>query len=253
MNNESSTRFQDRVAFITGAGQGIGKAMATEIIRLGGRVAIADIDLPTARATATELGESALAIRCDVSDPESVDAAVDLAAETFGGIDILINNAALHLMSWNRRVTELTTAEWRHLMDVNVIGLVNCARAARPHMATRPGAAMLNISSIAGMASENAYGVSKLAVRGLTVSLAVELAGDGIRVNALAPGAVDSENAMDELSREILDDLIQKKQLIKRQGTRTDLVEAMKYLCSDAASFVTGETLIVGGGYPRRI
>jgi len=245
--------FHDRVAFVTGAAQGIGKAMAAEIVRLGGRVAIADIDETAAQRTAESLGSAATAIRCDVADPDSVDAAVEEAVRAFGGLDILINNAALHLMTWNRPVTTLSTDEWRRLLDVNVIGLVNCARAARPHLAARPGAAILNLSSIAGMASENAYGVSKLAVRGLTTALAVELGPDDIRVNALAPGAIDSENAMDELSRELLDDLILTKQVIKRQGTRTDLVEAMKYLCTDAASFVTGETLIVGGGFPRRV
>lgn len=245
--------FQDRVAFITGGAQGIGKAMAAEIVNLGGKVAIADINHQAAQETANTLGPASLAVQCDVSDPDSVDSAVAQAVAELGGIDILINNAALHLMSWNRPVTELTTEQWRNLLDVNVIGIVNCARAARPHMAGRPGAAMLNLSSIAGMESENAYGVSKLAVRGLTVSLAVELGADGIRVNALAPGAIDSENAMDELSRELLDNLILNKQLIKRQGTRTDLVEAMKFLCSDSSAFVTGETLIVGGGHPRRI
>lgn len=245
--------FENRVAFITGGARGIGLAMATEIVELGGKVALADIDLEAATAAAKELGENALAVTCDVSDVASVEAAVAATAERFGRIDILINNAALHLMAWNRPVTALTQDEWRLLLDVNVIGLVNCAKAARPHLAASPGAAVLNISSIAGMQSANAYGVSKLAVRGLTVSLAVDLAVDGIRVNALAPGAIDSENAMDDLSRELLDDLIQGKQLIKRQGTRKDLVEAMKYLCSDAASFVTGETLIVGGGFPARI
>lgn len=245
-------KFQDRVAFVTGGAQGIGEAMAMEIVRLGGHAVIADIDVARAEETAAKLG-SALAVKCDISDEASVNAAVAQAVEKFGGIDVLINNAALHLMSWNRPITELTTEQWRLLMDVNVIGIVNCVRAARPHMAGRQGAAILNMSSIAGMISNNAYGVSKLAVRGLTTGLAAELSEDGIRVNCLAPGAIDSEQAMDELSRELLDDLIYSKQLIQRQGTRTDLVEAMKYLCSESASFVTGETLVIGGGHPVRI
>lgn len=246
--------FTGRVAFITGAARGIGKAMATDIAGSGGGVVIADIDLAAAEDTVRGLpADRALAVECDVSDVASIDAAVKGAVDAFGGLDVLINNAALHLMTWNRPVTTLTAGEWRQLMDVNVLGIVNCARSCRPHLAQRPGAAVLNMSSIAGFESYNAYGVSKLAVRGLTVALAKELAEDGIRVNALAPGAIDSENAMDELPSDLLTDLIQGKQLIKRQGTRADLVHAMRFLCSDTGSLITGETLIVGGGHPLRV
>lgn len=246
--------FTDRVAFITGAARGIGKAMAACIVNEGGRVVIADIDHAAAEGTARELdADHTLALACDVSSVASVEAAVEAAVDAFGALDILVNNAGLHLLSWNRPVTTLTAAEWRQLLDVNVVGIVNCARACRPHLTQRDGAAILNMSSIAGFASDNAYGVSKLAVRGLTTALAREFADDGIRVNALAPGAIDSENAMHELPSDLLTDLIQVKQLVKRQGTRSDLVEAMRFLCSDSASFITGETLIVGGGFPLRV
>jgi len=147
----------------------------------------------------------------------------------------------------------LARHKWRRMLDVNVTGIVNCSAAARASMRERSGGVILNIASIAGFVATSSYGVSKLAVRGLTVALANELAADGIRVCCIAPGIVDSDAAMSDVPRAIIDEFIQQRQLIKRQGRVEDLVKAMLYLCSDDASFVTGETLIVGGGFPLRV
>lgn len=242
-----------RVAFITGGARGIGRAFADALVEDGDRVVLADIDLAAARNASEEIGaERAVGVECDVADPESVQRAVAAAVNRFGRIDILINNAALHLMAWSRPVTEVSTHEWRQILDVNVLGIVNCARACRPHLREARGA-IVSLSSVSGFTSVDAYGVTKLAVRGLTVALAKELAADGIRVNCIAPGPMDTETAMADLPESLLRDFIENRQLIKRQGRVADLIGAMRLFCSPASSFITGETLVVGGGFPNRV
>jgi 3-oxoacyl-[acyl-carrier protein] reductase len=248
-------RFEGKVALITGGGRGIGKRLAAALAAEGCAVALLDVDLDAAESSAAELadgGGTALAVGGDVADDDQLTAVVGEVAERLGGIDILVNNAAKHLLEWNRPVTELPPERWRQLLDVNVIGVVNSARACRPHMASRGGGVILNMSSIAGFQSVASYGISKLAVRGLTVALADELAADGIRVVGIAPGATESESALASLPPERFQYFVD-KQLIKRRGTVDDLIGPMLFLCSDEAAFITGETLIVGGGFPLRV
>ncbi len=244
--------FAGRTAFITGAGAGIGLDMARRIVDGGGNVVIADIDGAAADAAAAELGEDhAFAVRCDVANQGAVETAVADGASRFGGIDIVVNNAGLHLTRWNVPATALDEDAWKLILGVNVIGVVNCARAARPHLAKGKSPAIVNLSSIAGTLSTTVYGVTKLAVRGLTVALATEFAADGIRVNAIAPGAIASANAVAELAEDdIIARLVNDFQLIHRGGTTADIVQAMEYLCTDQSSFVTGHTLQVSGGFP---
>ncbi len=243
-----------RVAFITGGARGIGRAFADALVADGCNVVLADAS-PEAAASATEeIGlDRAHGVPSDVSDEDTDTAAVDAAVARFGGIDVLVNNAARHLMSWSRPVTEVTTAQWRDILDVNVLGIVNCARACRPHLRDSGSGTILSISSVSGFTSSDVYGITKLAVRGLTVALAKEFAGDGIRVNCIAPGPMDTEAALADLPGSLLTDFIESKQLIKRQGRVGDLVGAMRFFCSPASSFVTGETLIIGGGFPLRV
>ena len=163
---------------------------------------------------------------------------------------MLINNAGLHLMEYNQPFAVLERQKLRKLFEVNVIGVVNCTLACRESMAARGGGAILNISSMAGHMSVTPYAVSKLAVRGLTVAFATELAPERIRVNAISPGLMATENAMEDLPREIVDHMINDTQLIHRQGEMRDIVTAMLFLCSDDSSFTTGETLKVTGGFP---
>ncbi len=243
-----------RVAFITGGARGIGRAFAEALVEDGCNVVLADVSAEAARAASDEIGpERALGVACDVADEETGAAAVDAAVARFGGIDILVNNAARHLMSWSRPVTEITTAQWRDILDVNVLGIVNCARACRRHLRESGSGTILNMSSVSGFTPIDVYGITKLAVRGLTVALAREFADDGIRVNCIAPGPMDTEAAMADLPGSLLTDFIEAKQLIKRQGRVGDLVGAMRFFCSPASSFVTGETLIIGGGFPLRV
>lgn len=252
---ESGNELQ-RVAFITGGARGIGRQFALALGGQGVQVAIADIDIEAATATADELedaGISVFPVKCDVSDDRSVDDATEKVADHFGRIDILINNAALHLMSWSIPVTQASSDRWRQILDVNVIGIVNCARSCRPYMKTSGGGAILNMASVSAFTSVDVYGVTKLAVRGLTVALAKELAADNIRVCGLAPGPMDSEAALADLPDELVTRFVEDLQLVKRKGRMTDLVGAMLFLTSDQASFITGETLIIGGGFPLRI
>jgi NAD(P)-dependent dehydrogenase (short-subunit alcohol dehydrogenase family) len=165
----------------------------------------------------------------------------------------LINNAGKHLTKYNQPFSVLPRFELRALFDVNVIGVVNCTVACRPAMAARGGGAVINISSIAGHMASSPYGVSKLAVRGLTVAFANELAPDRIRVNAISPGLMATENAMEDLPQEMVDDFVQNRQLVHRLGTMDDIVKTMMFLCSDDASFITGETIMVSGGYPPEL
>jgi len=246
-------RFAGKVAFITGGAIGFGRAFGRALAAEGASIVIADIDEAAAQATAKEFeadGFRALPVGCDVANEEQVEAAVRTAVAHEGGIDILINNAGKHLTKYSQPFTVLPRHEVRALFDVNVIGLVNCAVACRPSMSARGGGAMVNISSIAGYLSSSPYGVSKLAVRGLTVCLAQEFAPDKIRVNAIAPGLMATENAMVDLAPDLVDGFVNNLQLVKRLGQMDDIVKAMLYLCSDESSFVTGETIKVSGGYP---
>jgi 3-oxoacyl-[acyl-carrier protein] reductase len=242
-----------KTAFITGGAIGFGRAFARALCAEGVAVAIADIDTDMAGRTVAELTEAggqAIAVSCDVADEEQVDVAVAATIDRFGGVDILINNAGRHLMKYNQPFGVLSRAEVRGLFEVNVIGVVNCTLACRDSMRDRDGGVVLNISSMAGYMSATPYAVSKLAVRGLTVAFATELAPDRIRVNAIAPGLMNTENALADLPRSLTEEFVRERQLVHRLGTMDDVVSAMLFLCSDKAAFITGETLKVSGGYP---
>jgi len=247
-------RFDGKVALITGGAIGFGRAFARALGAERAAVVILDVDYDAARTTARDLeqeGYEALAVAADVAREDEVGRAVAAAAEHFGGVDILINNAGKHLTKYNQPFGVLARDELRGLFEVNVIGVVNCTLACRPSMASRGGGAVLNISSIAGHMSTTPYGVSKLAVRGLTTALAHELAGDSIRVNAVSPGLMATENAMADLPDELVARFVDDLQLVHRLGSMDDIVSAMLFLCSSDASFVTGQTLMVSGGYPN--
>ncbi len=248
--------FADKTAFITGAAVGLGRAFARALTARGANVVIAEIDIEGAQRTADELtsaGPQAIAVACDVADEHQVETAVARSLEIFGGIDILINNAGRHLMKYNQPFGALSRGELRGLFDVNVMGVVNCTLACRDSMRGRGGGVVVNMSSTAGYSSSTPYGVSKLAVRGLTVAFAAELAPDLIRVNAIAPGLTNTESALADVPRSLVDDYIHDLQLVHRMCTVDDVVSAMLYLCSEEASFITGETLKVSGGYPLSV
>ena len=241
---------QGKVAFITGGGRGFGRAFGAALSARGAHVVLADIDGAAAEAAAAELtaaGGSVTGVACDVADEVAVEAAMDEVAARHGGLDILVNNAGLHA-AYNRPFTELGLAKVRRVLDVNVMGVVICSLAAQRAMRGRTGAAIVNISSSAAYANRSIYGVSKLAVRGLTVSFAREFAADGIRVNAIAPGLIFTDTVRAQLP-EAEAKRVLGEQILQREGEERDIVEALLYLVSSKASFVTGETLRVTGGF----
>lgn len=248
--------FVGKVAFITGAAQGFGRNLAEAIVAAGGSAVICDINLDAARATAAAIAQGngrAIAVRADVANEAEVDAAVAEVIAQLGGIDILINNAGRHLTKYNQPFGKLSRSDIREMMDVNFMGVVNCTLACRESMHTRGGGAIVNISSIAGYMSSSPYGVSKLAVRGLTMAFASELAPERIRVNAVAPGLMGTEAALAELPPEFVAKFRDELQLVHRLGKMEDITATIMFLCSDAASFITGETIKVSGGYPLGI
>ncbi len=252
------TRFKDKVVVITGAGQGFGETFAHRFIGEGAAgVVIADIKEESAKRVAADVNARdlgrALAVRCDVGNEESVEEAAARVKQEFGGVDILVNNAGKHLMEFNVPLTALPRAKWRELLDVNVIGIVNCSASFRPLLKARGGGVVINISSIAAYRGTTPYAISKLAVRGLTYGLAEEFGPDNIRVCSLTPGVMASPQALLELPKDLIDEYVNKNQVIKRQGEMEDLVGALFFFCSDDAKFITGDTLMVTGGHPLQI
>ena len=240
-----------KVAVITGGGRGFGKAFAAALAREGAAVALIDRDETAVEAAAAEIGGSTLGFAGDVTDEARMAAIMTEMAGAHGGIDILINNAGLHSMEYSRPIREMGLAKTRRLFEVNVIGTVLCTLAAQPHMAGRTGASIVNIASSAAFAG-GGYGTSKLAVIGLTMTFARELAADDIRVNAIAPGVILTETIRTEMAPETLQ-RIKAMQYISRDGEEQDIVDAMLFLTSPKAKFITGETLRVTGGFAAGI
>ncbi len=243
--------WQGRTAVITGGGRGFGKAFADALSAQGAHTVLVDLDLAAAEDAAAEINArnagSAEALQGDVTDEARMTQVMEQAGQANGGIDLLINNAGLHSDEYSQPMRVLGVAKVRRLFDVNVMGLVTCTLAAAPLMAGREGANVVNISSMAAYLGGTAYGDSKLAVAGLTISFAKELGPEGIRVNAIAPGMILTETIKAELPEQVKA-YVRQSQALDADGAEEDIVEAMLYLSSRRARFVTGETLRVTGG-----
>jgi NAD(P)-dependent dehydrogenase (short-subunit alcohol dehydrogenase family) len=242
--------WQGRTAVITGGGRGFGKAFGGALAADGTHVVLVDIDGAVAEAAAAEIrgnGGSADGVGGDVTDEARMGAIMAQAAAVNGGVDLLVNNAGLHSDEYGQPILKMGLAKVRRLFDVNVLGVVCCTLAAHPHMKGRGGASVVNISSSAAHMGGSAYGDSKLAVAGLTITFARELGADGIRVNAISPGLILTETIRNELP-EATKQRVQAMQLIPGDGIEKDIVDALLYLASAKARFITGETLRVTGG-----
>jgi 3-oxoacyl-[acyl-carrier protein] reductase len=239
-----------KTAVVTGGARGFGKAFGEALAERGFHAVLVDQDTAEAERAAAAIraaGGAATGIGCDVTDEARVAQVMAQAAVPNGGIDILINNAGLHSDEYSRPMATMGLGKVRRLFDVNVYGTVACTLAAAPHMAGREGASIVNIASSAAHMGGTAYGVSKLAVAGLTIAFARELAGQGIRVNAISPGLIRTETIRAEMSPETLA-RVKAMQFTDADGAESDIVEAMLYLTSSAARFVNGEVLRVTGG-----
>ncbi len=204
----------------------------------------------SAQAAAKEIQAqrgSATGLAGDVSNEHQMAAVMEQAAAIHGGIDILINNAGLHSDEYGQPILKLGLARVKRLFEVNVIGVVTCTLAAVPHMRGRSDRSIINISSSAAHMGGSAYGDSKLAVAGLTITFARELAPDRIRVNAISPGMMLTETIAAEMPP-ATKARVKALQFLDDDGAEQHIVDAMMFLTSPQASFITGETLRVSGG-----
>jgi D-sorbitol dehydrogenase (acceptor) len=251
-------RLANKRALITGSGRGIGKAFAKRYINEGATVAIADINFSAAKATAQNLGAKAIAIEMDVTDQDSIDAAVSTAVAEMGGIDILINNAALFTAA---PIVDITREDFESVFAVNFSGSLFTLQAVARHMIERDkGGKIINMASQAGRRGESlvaVYCATKAAIISLTQSAALNLIPHGINVNAISPGVVDGEH-WDGVDAHFskLENLApgEKKKLVGaqvpygRMGTAEDLTAMAVFLASDDANYVVGQTYNVDGG-----
>jgi len=247
MDKDSMGERAGTTAVITGGGRGFGKAFGAALAARGAQVVLVDRDSAAVEAAAAEIGSLAHACPGDVTDEDRMRAICAQAASLQGGIDVLINNAGLHSHEYSRPLAEMGVAKTRLLFEVNVMGTVVCTLAAQGFMAGRKAASIVNISSSAAFGG-GGYGTSKLAVIGLTMTFGRELAGEGIRVNAIAPGVILTDTIRSEMAPTTLS-RIKAMQYLTRDGEEDDIVDAMLFLTSPKAKFITGETLRVTGGY----
>ncbi|MEE3360361.1 MAG: L-iditol 2-dehydrogenase [Pseudomonadota bacterium] len=251
-------RLEGKTALITGAARGIGRTFAEAYLREGAQVIIADIDADRGAETATELGEKAAFVRLDVTDQDSIDQAIASAAETFGQIDILVNNAAIFTAA---PIVEIDRADYDRVFAINVSGTLFMMQAVARHMIDRGiKGKIINMASQAGRRGEALVGVycaSKAAVISLTQSAGLNLIKNGINVNAIAPGVVDGEHwdGVDAFFAKYENKLLgQKKKEVGdavpygRMGTAEDLTGMAVFLATEEANYVVAQTFGVDGG-----
>ncbi len=243
---------EGRVAIVTGGGGGLGEGICHSLAAAGAHVAAVDVARGEAERVAEQVsstGARSIALEADISDLPGTQAMVENVVEEFGGVDVLVNNAAIYpLRPW----TEIEEQEWDRVMAVNLKGYFLCARAAFPHIRGSGHGRIINVASITffiGWAGFLDYVSSKGAVIGFTRTLAREVGPDGVTVNAVSPGAFPTAAERVHPDQEALNTRILEQQCLKRRGTPEDVGNLVTFLASDAASFITGQTIMIDGGW----
>jgi 3-oxoacyl-[acyl-carrier protein] reductase len=238
-----------KVALVTGGAQGIGKAVALLLARNGADIAVSDINLEKAKETVKEvqaLGRKALAIKADVATSGDVEKMVDAILSQFGKVDILINNAGI---ARDKLILRMTEEDWDAVLNINLKGTFNCTKAVVRHMSKQKSGKIVNIASVVGEmgnAGQGNYAASKAGVIGFTKTIAREFAQRGINVNAIAPGYIETPmtDALPDKVKEELKRMIP----LDRLGKPEDVAEAVLFLVSESANYITGQVLNVNGG-----
>lgn len=247
-------RLSGRVALITGAGSGQGRAVALRFAAEGASVAVLDLDAASARLTAElieQQGGAALALAGDVSHEDEVRAAIEQMASHWGALHILYNNAGVFWPGRDGTVAEVPSETWRRILEINLDGVYLCCKYAVPHLLRHAPSCIINVSSVAGFAGDqlyHAYAASKSALHALTRSIALCYGPQGLRANLICPGFIETPMVSDLLADAALRAQIVGTTALRRLGQPKDVAAAAIFLASDEASFVTGATLVVDGG-----
>jgi NAD(P)-dependent dehydrogenase (short-subunit alcohol dehydrogenase family) len=250
-------RLANKIAIVTGSGAGIGEAIATRFAEEGARLVLADYRLEGIEALAAKLtgmGNDAVAVQADISKPEQAKSITDVALERFGGVDVVVNNAADFT---TKSVEDATLEDWQRVLGVNVIGTAMVSKYAVPVMKTRGGGSIVNIASMSGIIAQQefvTYNTSKGAILTMTRCMALDLAPFKIRVNSICPGCVFTTATEREWTRMGLtkEEWIARNapgHMLNRIGQPVEVANAVLFLASDEASFITAEHLMVDGGY----
>jgi 3-oxoacyl-[acyl-carrier protein] reductase len=247
------SRYEGRVAVVTGSARGIGAATAARFADEGAAVAVLDLDQDAAAATAAGLGAArAVGLACDVSDAGSVDAAVGSVVEQLGAVDVLVNNAGV---TRDNLLFKMTEDDWDAVMNVHLRGAFLMSRAVQKHMVAAKYGKILNLSSVSALGNRGQanYSAAKMGLQGFTRTLALELGPFGVNVNAVAPGFIVTEMTDATARRVGVEPADYRKAAaestpVRRVGHPQDIAATAAFLCSDEASFITGQTLYVDGG-----